>query len=60
MNIDAINNGFVLDHIKAGKSMKIYNYLELDKLDCVVAIIKNVNSKKMRKKDEKRRFSKKK
>ena len=51
MNIDAINNGFVLDHIKAGKSMKIYNYLELDKLDCVVAIIKNVNSKKMGKKD---------
>ena len=51
MNIDAINNGFVLDHIKAGKSMKIYNYLELDKLDCVVAIIKNVSSKKMGKKD---------
>lgn len=51
MNIDSINNGFVLDHIKAGKSMKIYNYLELDKLDCVVAIIKNVNSKKMGKKD---------
>lgn len=51
MNIDSIKNGFVLDHIKAGKSMKIYNYLELDKLDCVVAIIKNVPSRKMGKKD---------
>mgnify|MGYP002750887991 CR=1 FL=1 len=51
MNIDSIKNGFVLDHIKAGKSMKIYNYLELDKLDCVVAVIKNVPSRKMGKKD---------
>ena len=51
MNIDSIKNGFVLDHIKAGKSMTIYNYLELDKLDCVVAVIKNVPSRKMGKKD---------
>lgn len=51
MNIDSIKNGFVLDHIKAGKSMNIYNYLELDKLDCVVAVIKNVPSRKMGKKD---------
>ena len=51
MNIDSIKCGFVLDHIKAGKSMEIYNYLELDKLDCCVAIIKNVKSSKMGKKD---------
>ncbi len=51
MNIDSIKNGFVLDHIKAGKSMEIYNHLELDKLDCTVAIIKNVHSKKMGMKD---------
>ena len=51
MNIDSIKCGFVLDHIKAGKSMKIYQYLELDKLDCCVAIIKNVKSNKMGKKD---------
>ncbi len=51
MNIDSIKCGFVLDHIKAGKSMEIYNYLELDKLDCCVAIIKNVKSNKMGKKD---------
>lgn len=51
MNIDMVNNGIVLDHIKAGKSMKIYNYLNLDKLNCVIAIIKNVDSRKMGKKD---------
>lgn len=51
MNIDSIKCGFVLDHIKAGKSMEIYKYLELDKLDCCVAIIKNVKSNKMGKKD---------
>jgi aspartate carbamoyltransferase regulatory subunit len=41
----------VLDHIEAGKSMDIYKYLKLDKLDCCVAIIKNAASKKMGKKD---------
>ncbi|MBE7028249.1 MAG: aspartate carbamoyltransferase regulatory subunit [Ruminococcaceae bacterium] len=51
MNIDSIKCGFVLDHIKAGKSMEIYKYLELDKLDCCVAIIKNVKSNKMGRKD---------
>ena len=47
MHIDSIKNGVVIDHIQAGKSMEIYNHLELDKLDCTVAIIKNVHSKKM-------------
>ena len=51
MNIDSIQNGVVLDHIQAGKSMEIYNYLHLDKLDCSVAIIKNVRSGRMGKKD---------
>ncbi len=51
MHIDSIKNGVVIDHIKAGKSMEIYYHLELDKLDCTVAIIKNVNSKKMGHKD---------
>ncbi|MBQ2847532.1 MAG: aspartate carbamoyltransferase regulatory subunit [Clostridia bacterium] len=51
MHIDSIKNGVVIDHIKAGKSMEVYNYLELDKLDCTVAIIKNVSSKKMGRKD---------
>ena len=51
MNIDSIQNGVVLDHIQAGKSMDIYNYLHLDQLDCSVAIIKNVRSGRMGKKD---------
>ena len=51
MKIDSIRNGIVLDHIKAGKSMRIYHYLGLDNLDCSVAIIKNANSTKMGKKD---------
>ena len=51
MNIDSIYNGIVLDHITAGKSMQIYQDLELDKLDCSVAIIKNVKSNKLGRKD---------
>ncbi|HJD13355.1 MAG TPA: aspartate carbamoyltransferase regulatory subunit [Candidatus Ruminococcus avistercoris] len=51
LNVGAINEGFVLDHIKAGKSMAIYHHLGLDKLDCCVAIIKNARSSKMGKKD---------
>ncbi len=51
MNIDSIQNGIVIDHIAAGKGMKLYDLLNLDELDCSVAIIKNVTSKKMGKKD---------
>ena len=51
MNIDSIKNGYVIDHIKAGNGMKIYNYLNLDELNCAVAIIKNVKSNKMERKD---------
>lgn len=51
MTIDSIINGYVIDHIKAGKGMEIYNILDLDSLDCQVAIIKNAASKKMGKKD---------
>lgn len=51
MQIDAIMNGIVLDHIKAGNSMNIYSVLRLDELDCSVAIIQNADSVKMGKKD---------
>lgn len=51
MNIDSIKNGIVIDHIQAGLGMRIYKLLHLDELDCSVAIIKNVTSKKMGKKD---------
>lgn len=51
MNVDAIKNGIVIDHIKAGQGMEIYRFLELDRLDCTVAIIKNASSKRMGRKD---------
>lgn len=51
LNISGIEDGYVIDHIGAGKSMDIYKYLRLDKLDCQVAIIKNATSNKMGKKD---------
>ncbi|MBQ5747124.1 MAG: aspartate carbamoyltransferase regulatory subunit [Clostridia bacterium] len=51
MNVDSIYNGIVIDHITAGKGMKIYSLLELDKLSSSVALIRNVNSTKMGKKD---------
>ncbi len=51
MTIDSIKNGVVIDHIKAGKAMQLYDYLGLEDVDCQVAIIKNAPSKKMGKKD---------
>ncbi len=51
LNVSGLKEGFVLDHIRAGKSMSIYHYLGLDKLDCQVAIIKNARSNKMGRKD---------
>ncbi len=51
MNIDSIQNGVVIDHITGGRALRIYDLLNLNDLDCSVAIIKNVNSKKMGKKD---------
>ena len=51
LNVGQLSEGVVLDHIKAGKSMTIYHDLELDKLDCCVAIIKNARSNKMGRKD---------
>ncbi len=51
MNIDSIKNGIVIDHISAGNGLKLYQLLKLDELECSVAIIKNVASKKTGKKD---------
>ncbi len=51
MNIDSIKNGIVIDHITAGRGMELYSLLGLDKLDCSIALIKNVHSNKMGKKD---------
>ena len=51
MIVDAIKNGIVIDHITAGNAMELYSILNLDELDCTVAILKNVPSKKKGKKD---------
>ena len=51
MNIDSIKNGYVIDHIQAGKGMQIYELLNLNELDCQVAIITNAKSQKSGKKD---------
>ena len=51
MNIDAIQDGIVIDHITTGRGMRLYELLELEKLNCSVAIIKNVHSEKLGKKD---------
>ena len=51
MNIDTIKNGYVIDHITAGNAIKIYRMLNLDKLDCQVALITNAKSRKTGVKD---------
>lgn len=51
MDIDSIKNGIVIDHITAGKGMEIYRILGLETLDCSVALIENVTSRKSGKKD---------
>lgn len=51
MNIDSIQNGYVIDHIKAGRSMELYRHLKLDSLDCSIAIIQNAKSERMGRKD---------
>ena len=51
LNVGALREGYVLDHIKAGKAMTIYHDVKLDKLDCTVAIINHARSHKMGVKD---------
>lgn len=51
MNVDSIKNGIVIDHIESGKAMVLYRLLDLDDLDCSVAVIKNVPSSVLGKKD---------
>ena len=51
MEINPIKNGIVIDHIEAGKGMRVYNALKLNELNCTVALIMNVPSKKTGKKD---------
>ena len=51
MRVDSVKQGIVIDHITAGKSMQIYQMLGLDALECTVAILKNVPSHRMGRKD---------
>ncbi|SHJ91997.1 aspartate carbamoyltransferase regulatory subunit [Clostridium amylolyticum] len=51
LSINSIKNGIVIDHIKAGLGIKIFNYLGLDNVDFRVALIMNVDSEKLKKKD---------
>ena len=51
MKIDPIKNGIVIEHIEAGKGQMVYDFLGLNQTDCMVALIKNVPSKNMGKKD---------
>ncbi len=51
LSVGAIKEGYVLDHIKAGTALSIYHYMKLDETDCTVAMILNVQSSKMGKKD---------
>ena len=51
LNIGKIEEGFVLDHIEAGKGMQLYQHLGLDKMDSTVAVIRNAKSDRMGKKD---------
>ena len=51
LTVDSIEKGVVIDHIKAGGGMEIYYFLELDKFDCPIALIKNALSRRMGRKD---------
>lgn len=51
LNIDSIKNGIVIDHIKAGTGIEIFNHLGLEKAEFSVALIINANSGKLGKKD---------
>lgn len=51
VTINSISNGLVIDHIKAGLGIKIFNYMKLDKAEYTVALIMNAPSKKLGKKD---------
>ncbi len=46
-----IENGIVIDHVSPGKGLELYNLLKLNHTDCPTIIIKNVDSRKMGKKD---------
>ncbi|MDR1506205.1 MAG: aspartate carbamoyltransferase regulatory subunit [Treponema sp.] len=51
LNVDQIRNGIVIDHIKAGLGIQIFNWLGLGKASCNVAFVVNANSNRTGRKD---------
>lgn len=51
LKVESIKRGIVIDHITAGLGYMIYTELRLDKVDYTTALICNVPSKKLGKKD---------
>ena len=51
LNIEEIRNGIVIDHIKAGQGIHIFNWLGLDKVPYTVAFVASANSERMGRKD---------
>ena len=51
LNIEKIRNGIVIDHIKAGQGIHIFNWLGLDKAPYTVAFVVNASSRCLGKKD---------
>ncbi|TJX15459.1 aspartate carbamoyltransferase regulatory subunit [Tissierella creatinini] len=51
LKITTINKGIVIDHIQAGKGLKLFHFLKLDEADFTVALIMNASSKKLGRKD---------
>ncbi len=51
INVDTIKNGLVIDHIRAGAGPRIFSWLGLDKADFCVALIMNVPSSRLGRKD---------
>jgi aspartate carbamoyltransferase regulatory subunit len=51
LNIAKIRNGVVIDHIRAGQGIKIFNWLGLDKADYTTAFVINASSRAMGRKD---------
>ena len=51
MHVDEIKNGIVIDHIVPGKAKQIYEMLGLGRLNSPVAVLMNVPSSKMGRRD---------
>jgi aspartate carbamoyltransferase regulatory subunit len=51
LNIEQIKNGIVIDHIKPGQGIRIFNWLGLDKLPYTVAFVTNAFSARLGRKD---------